>query len=171
MNGREAPRFVPEPVVWRWGEIKNKKIRKTSCNDTTYMLIYVCNIYPVCIPTMHTHTACVGHAMLRRSFMRRSFYRFPENSDQMVRFQEGCAVILKNGNEIYPDSIPEERWAQIECIGDIVDGISVTRAKQLLRKYGGSAWTEHYERDGTLFEVTEIHLAGNNSQFKYNHHL
>ena len=103
--------------------------------------------------------------------MRRSFYRFPEDSDQVVRFKEGCAVILKDGMEIYPESIPEERWAQIECIGDVVDGVSVTRVKELLRKYGGSAWTEHYERDGTLFEVTEIHLTGNNSRFKYNHHL
>lgn len=103
--------------------------------------------------------------------MRRNFYRFPENSDQMDRFNAGCAVILKNGSEIYPESIPEGRWAQIECIGDIVDGISVTRAKELLREYGGSAWTEHYERDGTLFEVTEIYLTGNNSRFKYNHHL
>lgn len=63
--------------------------------------------------------------------MRRSFYRFPEDSDQMVRFKEGCAGV-----------IPFR-----------------------------SAWTEHYERDGTLFEVTEIHLTGNNSRFKYNHHL
>ena len=103
--------------------------------------------------------------------MRRNFYRFPEISDRMVRFNEGCAVILRNGSEIYPESIPEERWPQILCIGDIVDDVSVSRAKELLRKYGGSAWTEHYERDGTLFEVTEIHLNGNNSRFKYNHHL
>ena len=103
--------------------------------------------------------------------MRRNFYRFPEDSDKMDRFKEGCAVILKSGSEIYPESIPEDRWEQIKCIGDVVDGVSVTRAKELLRKYGGSAWTEHYERDGTLFEVTEIHLTGNNSRFKYNHHL
>lgn len=89
----------------------------------------------------------------------------------MDRLKEGCAVILKNGSAIYTESIPEDRWEQISCIGDIVDGISVTSAKELLRKYGGSAWTEHYERDGTLFEVTEIHLTGNNSRFKYNHHL
>lgn len=103
--------------------------------------------------------------------MRINSYRFPEGVDQMVRFKEGCAVILKNGNEVYPDSIPEDRWAQIDCIGDVLGGISITHAKALLRKYGGSAWTEHYERDGTLFEVTDIHLTGNNSRFKYNHHL
>lgn len=32
-------------------------------------------------------------------------------------------------------------------------------------------WRDYYERDGTLFEVTEIRLDGNNSRFKYNHHL
>ena len=92
--------------------------------------------------------------------MRRSFYRFPEDSDQMVRFKEGCAAILKDGREIYPESIPEERWAQIECIGDVVDGVSVTRAKELLRKYGGSAWTEHYERDGTISPTSTMKTDG-----------
>lgn len=33
--------------------------------------------------------------------MRLHYYRFPENSDPMVRFEEGCAVILKTGEEIY----------------------------------------------------------------------
>ena len=41
----------------------------------------------------------------------------------------------------------------------------------LLKQYGGSAWTEHCERDGGCFEVTEIKLKGNNSRFRYNHHL
>ena len=51
------------------------------------------------------------------------------------------------------------------------DGISVTHAKQLLKEKGGSAWTDHCDRDGGVFEVTDIKLKGNNSQFKYNHHL
>lgn len=29
----------------------------------------------------------------------------------------------------------------------------------------------HSERDGSCFEVTDITLTGNNSKFKYNHHL
>lgn len=49
--------------------------------------------------------------------------------------------------------------------------VSITEAKKLLRKQGGYAWTEHYERDGGLFEVTDIKLTGNNSRFKYNRHL
>lgn len=33
------------------------------------------------------------------------------------------------------------------------------------------AWTEHYDRDGGMFEATPIELTGNNSHFKYNQHL
>lgn len=103
--------------------------------------------------------------------MRLHYYRFPEDSDPMDRFNEGCAVILKSGAEIYPESIPDDKRSLIDHIGDTLGGISVTHAKKLLRKYGGSAWTEHLERSGSCFEVTEITLTGNNSRFKYNHHL
>lgn len=51
------------------------------------------------------------------------------------------------------------------------DVVSVSLAKKLLKEKGGKAWTEHYERDGGLFEVTHIALKGNNSKFAYNHHL
>ena len=51
------------------------------------------------------------------------------------------------------------------------EGISVSHANQLLKKKGGHAWTEHYERDGTMFESTPITLKGNNSTHKYAHHL
>jgi hypothetical protein len=47
----------------------------------------------------------------------------------------------------------------------------ISTAKKLLKEKGGHAWTEHYERDGGLFEVTQIELTGNNSKFKYNQHL
>lgn len=50
-------------------------------------------------------------------------------------------------------------------------GISVTRAKQLLKEKGGVAWTSHIDRDGGCFETSEIKLKGNNSKFKYNKHL
>lgn len=103
--------------------------------------------------------------------MRLNYYRFPENSDPMVRFREGCPVILKSGSEIYPETIPDDKWPLIDRIGDTLGSISVTRAKQLLRKYGGSAWTNHCERDGGCFETTEIKLTGNNSRFRYNRHL
>ncbi len=103
--------------------------------------------------------------------MRLHYYRFPEDSDPLTRFQEGCAVILKTGEEIYPETIPEEKWPLIDHIDDTLGGISITTAKKLLRKYKGSAWTEHCERDGGCFEITPITLSGNNSHFKYNRHL
>lgn len=49
--------------------------------------------------------------------------------------------------------------------------VSVSYAKKMLKEKGGRAWTEHYERDGGLFEVTKIELKGNNTKFKYNRHL
>jgi hypothetical protein len=62
------------------------------------------------------------------------------------------------------------------CVYEIVKkegqvNTGVREAKKLLKLYGGTAWTEHYERDGTMFEVTQIELTGNNSTHKYNHHL
>ena len=103
--------------------------------------------------------------------MRLHYYRFPEEVDQMVRFEEGCSVILKTGTEIYPQTIPEDKWPLIEKIDDTLHGVSITRAKELLRKYGGCAWTEHIDRDGSVFEISEITIKGNNSRFKYNRHL
>ena len=89
----------------------------------------------------------------------------------MDRFREGCAVILKTGAEIYPESIPEDKWPLIERIDDTLCGISIKAAKKLLKQYGGKAWTDHIDRDGSCFEVTEIRLTGNNSRFRYNRHL
>lgn len=104
--------------------------------------------------------------------MRLHYYRFPEDSDPETRFKEGCGVVLKeSGRVIYPETIPDDKRPLVECIDDTLDGITITRAKQLLRKYGGIAWTVHCERDGSPFETTEITLKGNNSRFKYNHHL
>ena len=103
--------------------------------------------------------------------MRLHYYQFPENSNEMDRFNEGCPVILKSGSKIYPESIPDDKRHLIYHIGYDLMGISITHAKQLLKKHGGHAWTEHCERDGGVFEVTEIMLKGNNSRFKYNHHL
>lgn len=78
--------------------------------------------------------------------MRLNYYMFPKETPEQV--------LIENGADDY-----------------VIGGCSVTTAKKLLKKYGGSAWTEHLERDGGCFEVTEIKLTGNNSRFKYNHHL
>lgn len=102
--------------------------------------------------------------------MRLSYYRFPEGTPEGVRLENGCGVVLKSGSTIYPDSIPAEKRLLVDYVGDTIS-CSVSAAKKLLKQYGGSAWTEHLERDGGCFEVTEIRIAGNNSRFKYNHHL
>lgn len=79
--------------------------------------------------------------------MRLNYYRFPEGTSEDV-LREHCGA--------------DE---------DTIEGISVTTAKKYLRQFGGAAWTEHIDRDGSLFEVTPIEIGGNNSRFKYNHHL
>lgn len=103
--------------------------------------------------------------------MRLNYYRFPETAEEHTLLENGCAVILKDGTEVYVDNIPENRRPFVDHIDHCLEGISVTRAKQLLKEYGGSAWTEHLERDGGCFEISEITLTGNNSHFTYNRHL
>lgn len=103
--------------------------------------------------------------------MRLNYYQFPENTPETVRLDNGCAVVLKAGDEIWTDCIPDDKRLLVDHVSFTLGPMTVTSAKKLLRLYGGSAYTEHYERGGGLFEVTEIHLTGNNSRFKYNHHL
>lgn len=102
--------------------------------------------------------------------MRLSYYRFPDGTPESVLLENGCGVVLTNGEMIYPDSIPEEKRSLVDCIEHTVS-CSVSFAKQMMKKYGGAGWTEHIDRDGGCFEVTEIRLQGNNSRFKYNRHL
>jgi len=71
----------------------------------------------------------------------------------------------------FPESIPESQQIEYGADDGVVMGCTVTYAKKLLRMFGGCAWTDHCERDGGVFEVTDITLSGNNSKFKYNHHL
>lgn len=112
--------------------------------------------------------------------MRINYYRFPEGVDPHTRYINGA--INKGGHcslghtSCRGCEFCEDGWSvceQYHCdvSEDTVDGCSVTTAKKLLREFGGSAWTEHCERDGGCFEVTPITLKGNNSRFKYNRHL
>lgn len=103
--------------------------------------------------------------------MRLNYYRFPEGTDENVRLENGCGVMLKSGTMIYPDSIPDDKRELVDYVDDTIEGCTVTFAKQMLKQYGGCAWTDHCERDGGCFETSEIRLKGNNSHFKYNHHL
>ena len=103
--------------------------------------------------------------------MRLHYYRFPEDSSPEDRLKEGCGIILKTGETVSPEflsTLPDEL---VEGVDDTLGGITITYAKQLLKKYGGCAFTEHCDRDGSIFEVTEITLSGNNSRFRYNRHL
>lgn len=103
--------------------------------------------------------------------MRLNYYRFPEGTEEKTLLENGCAIRLKNGTEMYAETISESKREMVDYIDDTIYGISVTRAKNLLKQYGGAAWTEHCDRDGSVFEVTNIELKGNNSKFKYNRHL
>ena len=102
--------------------------------------------------------------------MRLSYYRFPEGTDESILLANGCGVVLKNGETVYPDSIPDDKRPLVDYIEDTVS-CCVSYAKKMMKQYGGAAWTEHIDRDGGCFEVTEITLTGNNSKFRYNHHL
>ena len=90
--------------------------------------------------------------------MRLNYYEFPQNVDANTRWHEGA-----EGLEGFGDTCTKAGWT--------VEGISVKEVKRLLKTYGGKGWTYHIDRDGTVFDTSEIKLKGNNSKFKYNQHL
>lgn len=103
--------------------------------------------------------------------MRINYYEFPEGTPENVLLENGCAVILNDGSEIYTDSIPDDKRNLVSRIDRVLGGVSITAAKKLIKQYGGIGWTYHCERDGGVFETSEITFKGNNSRFKYNRHL
>lgn len=115
--------------------------------------------------------------------MRINYYRFPETVDPDVRYRHGTDMkhaicTMSVSHEKADICIHRPEWGCKECkyykvtnSDYVVEGISVTAAKKLLKEFGGSAWTEHCERDGSCFETTPIELKGNNSKFQYNKHL
>ena len=104
--------------------------------------------------------------------MRITYYRFPDDTPVNVMVTEGCDGYREDGRAVHYWQAEEIKdWAGIKVEDRTLEGIKISAAKELLRKYGGYAWTEHIDRDGGCFEVTEIKLTGNNSRFKYNHHL
>ncbi len=112
--------------------------------------------------------------------MRINYYEFPEGVDPHTRYLNGAVHLggscdTGRGN-CRGCAVCKGGWSECEhfrCTDaeKVVMGCSVTTAKRLLKEFGGIAWTEHCERDGSVFEVTSITLKGNNSRFKYNHHL
>ena len=76
---------------------------------------------------------------------------------------EGRADILAVPDDVTDDVLERNFSGVVDC--------SISTAKKMLKKYGGAAWTDHFERDGGFFESTPIKLKGNNSRHKYNRHL
>lgn len=113
--------------------------------------------------------------------MRLNYYRFPESIDAHTRYTNGATNIDGDCYKGFETcrACPfnnGEGWRECEYFicndsEDTLSGISVMAAKNLLKQFGGSAWTCHIDRDGGCFETTEIKLAGNNSRHKYNRHL
>lgn len=112
--------------------------------------------------------------------MRINYYEFPETVDAHTRYLNGacrksgcCDTGRKNcrGCELCEGGWSECPHFRCTDAERTIDGCSVTTAKRLLQEFGGIAWTEHCERDGSVFEVTPIELGKNNSRFKYNRHL
>ena len=102
--------------------------------------------------------------------MRIHNYRFPDGTPENVMLENGCGVQLKGGGVIYPDTIPDEHRDKVAGFTHI-SGCSISTAKKLLKQYGGTAWTDHFDRDGGFFESSPIVLKGNNSRVQYNRHL
>ena len=107
--------------------------------------------------------------------MRINCYQFPKSMSDKQRFDAYFEMLLWN-----PKNNPAEiEWRRQQALqrGEVkntpheIEAIKVSTAKKLLKTYGGVAFTQHFDRDGGLFESTEITLNGNNSNHKYNRHL
>lgn len=113
--------------------------------------------------------------------MRLHYYRFPDAVDAQARFINGAEAIDGGecglGRESCRNCTECEDGRQscprflVNDAEDTLSGISISTAKNLLRQFGGTAWTAHIDRDGGVFETTYIKLTGNNSRHKYNRHL
>lgn len=104
---------------------------------------------------------------------RRNFYRFPEDMEITKE------MAVEDGEEHTEYGYPKDlgwfdRGEEAGCYdftaSRTLEG-KVSTIKKLMKMFGGHGFTEHYERDGGLFETTPILLKGNNTKFKYNRHL
>lgn len=53
-----------------------------------------------------------------------------------------------------------------KTLDDEPELVSLRNAKKMLKEHGGTAWTDHIDRSGTMFESTPIQL-GNNGGSSY----
>lgn len=101
--------------------------------------------------------------------MRITYYCFP-NSMSVRERALAYKQIVEGRHDIkeIPADVSDER---LEKNFPVEFDTTVTMAKKLMKIYGGHAWTNHIDRDGGVFEVSEVKLKGNNSRFKYSHHI
>jgi len=111
---------------------------------------------------------------------RLHYYQFPDEITPHVRYQNGAMTCngkctqnkaTCKGCALSPNGWRECPYYLCTDSENTLRGITITEAKRLLKKFGGTAWTNHCDRDGGVFETTDIIVKGNNSKFQYNHHL
>ena len=67
--------------------------------------------------------------------MRITYYTFPDDTPEEILLEHGCGVVLKNGETVYPDNIPEDKRPLVKYIDHRIQ-TSVTETKKLIRRYG-----------------------------------
>lgn len=103
--------------------------------------------------------------------MRINYYEFPEGTPASVMIAEGCVGYRESDNRLAHWLDVGEAFTAEELDGFTVEdrrlsAIKVSKAKQLLKLYGGKAWTAHSERGGGMFDVTPI-IVGSNRKAAY----
>lgn len=102
--------------------------------------------------------------------MRLTYYRFPD--EMPIR---ACYDAWMKDSEDYAPLPPDMTDEEVERDFPRTQLCNVTTAKKYIRKYGGSGFTEHIDRDGGCFEVTPIEVnkrnKGTSYDVKYNRHL
>ena len=97
--------------------------------------------------------------------MRINYYYFPDDMSPRQRYEAHKEIFGANEDwnwrRVVTDDTPDELID--EWYPPVLEGCTVTTAKKFLRKFGGTACTQHFERYGSLFETTPITAKGNNS--------
>ena len=102
--------------------------------------------------------------------MRSTYYVFPD--DMPIR---DCYDAWAKGTEGYEPPPSDMTDEEVERDFPRRQFCTVTKCKKMMKKYGGYGYTEHVDRDGSMFEVTYIKAKGNNAKTtygaKYNRYL
>ena len=87
--------------------------------------------------------------------MRITRYTLPQTMNAREQYR-----ILKAEGYPVPSTEPPQDMTdeQILEVIDINHICKVSEAKRMLKKYGGSAWTEWYDRDGSFQDSMDISL-------------